>query len=175
MAPRKSPFDPWKPPKQPKRSSGFDRLPTLPTGPRMARLPRMPRPSGPRRFGTGPGGAIRSPENGAEVRSSEIFRTITRAIDVQSVVRTTYEAEDQSRELCLARIGTKDGVHYLEAFQTGGFSKSGLPAGGEWRCFRLMSLGNPSAVDGEWRLGERESEDTRCFDDVVYTSADDAG
>ena len=179
MAPRKSPFDdPWKPPKPPKRSSGTGRLPTtVPTVLRMpTRLPRPPRPGGPPSVSPRFEAATHPAEDAAAVRSSKVFRTIARAIDERSVVRATYDAEDRARVLCPARIGIKSGVHYVEAFQVGGYSKSELPAEGHWRCFRLMGLGNVATVDGEWRLGDRESVSTRCFGDVVYPpTGGDAG
>jgi hypothetical protein len=70
-------------------------------------------------------------EDPPQVQQSLAYQAIARAIDERLAVSATYQAETEPRILWPSRIGVRNGSHFVEAFQIGGYSFSGLPADGQ--------------------------------------------
>ncbi|WP_148209782.1 hypothetical protein [Azorhizobium caulinodans] len=84
---------------------------------------------------------------------SETFRLFERAIEEKKQIVCTYRG--YPREICPHAVGWSDNGEQALAFQFAGGSSTGLPFGGEWRCFELrhlqgavseMALGTPEIV-----------------------------
>ena len=63
-------------------------------------------------------------------------------------------------------LGYKVGEEMALTFQFGGNSKSGLPPGGEWRCFALADVHNARLREGPWRTGKQHGNPQVCVDIV---------
>ena len=68
------------------------------------------------------------------------------------------------REICPHVMGMKNGKTQVLSYQFGGTSRSGLPAGGEWRCMEVNRIGNPRTRDGKWHTGNRHTQPQTCID-----------
>lgn len=63
------------------------------------------------------------------------------------------------REFCPHILGHTDGVWRTLVWQFAGLSESGLPEGGDWRCFALEDLRELNIRNGPWRRGVIVSAD----------------
>jgi hypothetical protein len=79
-------------------------------------------------------------------------------------IACTYDGN--VRELCPVVLGHSKGEEKVLAFQTGGTSSRGLPAGGEWKCIFLAKVRNAEISAGVWREGTRHSQPQTCVQDV---------
>jgi hypothetical protein len=70
------------------------------------------------------------------------------------------------REFCPHALGSKQGKHHVLVYQYGGGSRSGLPPGGEWRCFEVDRLMKASARPGPWRTSTNLFNPQSCLDVV---------
>ncbi|HVY56854.1 MAG TPA: hypothetical protein VHA77_03300 [Xanthobacteraceae bacterium] len=70
------------------------------------------------------------------------------------------------REVCPVILGHSDGEEKALTFQFAGESKSGLPAGGEWRCLYLSRVGNVRLREGPWRVGTSHTRPQGCVREV---------
>lgn len=70
------------------------------------------------------------------------------------------------RALCPHILGHSKGQEVALAFQFGGESRSGLPAGGEWRCLRLDKVSGGRLRDGPWHTGTLHGQPQFCVDNV---------
>jgi hypothetical protein len=111
------------------------------------------------------------PADPEAMESSSGYQSIIRAIDKSSVLAARYRDDPDEREFVPTRVGTLKGSYAVEAFQVKGFSESGLAMVGGWRCFVLDELKYVRDVDRIAHPGDRESEQTSCFDTVVYPPA----
>ncbi len=66
------------------------------------------------------------------------------------------------REVCPHVLGHTGREEMALTFQFGGESKSGLPPGGEWRCFALADVRNASLREGPWRTGRQHGQPQVC-------------
>lgn len=66
------------------------------------------------------------------------------------------------REVCPHVLGHTGREEMVLTFQFGGESKSGLPPGGEWRCFALADVRNAHLRDGPWRTGTQHGQPQVC-------------
>ena|ERR1041385_1721982 len=70
------------------------------------------------------------------------------------------------RELCAIILGHSQGQEKALTYQFGGQSKSGLPAGGEWRCLWLSKVTDVRLRDGEWHAGSGHRQPQGCVEVV---------
>ena len=75
------------------------------------------------------------------------------------------------REFCPHAIGWKgptekkaNTTYHVIGYQFGGSSKSGLPPGGQWRCFPVDGLSDVASRAGEWHTGDNHTKPNTCID-----------
>ena len=96
--------------------------------------------------------------------TSRVYQLFARAIIDRKQVVCTYDRHQ--RELCPVILGHKDGQEKALTFQFGGYSGTGLPAGGEWRCLFLAKVGDVHLRDGEWLSGDSHKQPQGCVEIV---------
>ena len=96
--------------------------------------------------------------------TSATYRLFRQAILQEKQVTCVYQGF--RRELCPHIIGHGGGVEKVLAFQFGGESSRGLPAGGEWRCLRLAEVENARLRDGSWHEGGTHRRVQHCVDEI---------
>ena len=80
--------------------------------------------------------------------------------------QVTCRYKGRYRELCPHIIGYKGRQEKVLAYQFGGESNSGLPAGGEWRCLSLSEVHDARLRDGPWHSEVRHRTSQQCVDIV---------
>lgn len=96
---------------------------------------------------------------------SVTYQIVRDAIQTKKQVIGTYDG--YVREMCPHCVGIgKNGGEQALFFQFAGGSKSGLPSGGQWRCFELSKLENVSARDGQWFTGPVHTRPQTCVKQV---------
>lgn len=90
---------------------------------------------------------------------------LRRAIELRH--RVELSAGGQRREVCPFALGSKDGVRRVLTFQVEGGSRSGLAAGGAWRCFTLDDIAWARTIEGGWRSGPNPVAKTEASLDTV--------
>ena len=92
---------------------------------------------------------------------SDSYAVVRQAIiDKKQVV--AYEGG--RREMCPHVIGTKNGRRQALFFQFAGFTRSGLPPGGQWRCMPIDGLSEVTTREGAWHTGQQHSRPQTCVD-----------
>lgn len=66
------------------------------------------------------------------------------------------------REVCPHVLGHTGRDEMALTFQFAGESKSGLPTGGQWRCFALAEVHNARIREGAWHTGEQHGRPQVC-------------
>jgi hypothetical protein len=97
--------------------------------------------------------------------TSQEIDTIIVAIRRKLTITATYQ--NYERIMCPHVIGYKKGVMNALFFQFAGGSKSGLPAGGMWRCIHLDELTDVSAAPGEWHTAPDHTRPQTCVDNII--------
>jgi hypothetical protein len=95
---------------------------------------------------------------------SAIYRQFAEAMAAKKQILCEYGG--YPREFCAIILGHSKGEEKALTFQFGGQSKSGLPAGGEWRCLWLSKVSHVRLRDGPWHAGARHSQPQGCVEDV---------
>jgi hypothetical protein len=95
---------------------------------------------------------------------SETYELIARAMAERRQVLCLYKG--YPRALCPAILGHTKGRERTLAYQFAGESSSGLPAGGEWKCFQVVEMTNVELRDGKWYSGARHRERQTCVEVV---------
>ena len=95
---------------------------------------------------------------------SATYRLFRTAILERKQIACEYDG--CRREVCPHVLGYKDGAEKTLTFQFGGESNSGLPPGGEWRCFALADVLNARLREGPWRTGKQHGQAQACVDIV---------
>jgi hypothetical protein len=95
---------------------------------------------------------------------SETYALFEQAMRTRRQVVCVYRG--YRRELCPIILGHTQGEEKALTFQFAGASKSGLPAGGEWRCLVLAQVSEVALRDGPWFAGSRHNERQRCVEIV---------
>jgi general stress protein 26 len=96
---------------------------------------------------------------------SAIYRRVRNAVRARKQITCSYGG--CRREICPTILGYKrDAREAVLAFQFAGESTSGLPAGGEWRCFDLAEMTNLRVRGGRWHGGQRHSRSQPCIQHV---------
>jgi len=102
--------------------------------------------------------------NTAELAKDTIADQLKTAIE--NKLQVVAIAGGHLREFCPHAIGWKRGVHHVMTFQFAGTSDSGLPPGGQWRCFDVAKLSNVRLRHGEWHTGSRHTRPQTCVDQI---------
>lgn len=95
---------------------------------------------------------------------SAIYMTIRDAILQKLQVTADYRG--YNREFCPHVIGMKRGKEHVLGYQFAGGSSSGLPLGGEWRCFDVAGLSNVTTRSGAWYTGSSHTQPQSCVGDI---------
>ena len=95
---------------------------------------------------------------------SATYLLIRAAIENERQVTCTYQGHH--RELCPHILGRTNNKERLLAFQFGGSTSSGLPAGGEWKCLDLAQIRDPNMRDGRWHTGSSHQATQTCVQDI---------
>lgn len=99
----------------------------------------------------------------------DTYSQIAYAIRNKEQVIATYDGHE--RHMCPHILGLKGGKRQALFFQFAGGSKSGLPAGGAWRCITVDELSNVRTQKGEWHTGTSAGGRMTCVDSIeVETS-----
>ena len=80
--------------------------------------------------------------------------------------RMVFTYRDRRREVCPHVLGLTRGQEMLLAYQFGGETNTGLPSGGEWRCFQVAEMHSIDSQEGEWRTGTGHSQTHSCVSEV---------
>jgi hypothetical protein len=72
------------------------------------------------------------------------------------------------RELCPIILGHSQEQEKALTYQFGGQSKSGLPAGGEWRCLWLSKVSDVELRNGPWHAGFSHTQPQGCVEIVDF-------
>lgn len=95
-----------------------------------------------------------------------VFDTLREAIEKRRCV--SILAEGRQREVAPLAIGFKGAQKKVLTFQYKGDSRSGLAAGGAWRCFLLDDISSAHIIDDPWQCGSYPVAKTESsFDYVV--------
>lgn len=94
----------------------------------------------------------------------DTYALLEGAILHREQVLAIYEGE--AREFCPHALGTKGQRRHVLAYQFGGSSRSGLPSGGDWRCFEVDLLENASARPGPWHTAPNVFNPQTCLDEI---------
>lgn len=94
----------------------------------------------------------------------DTYALLEKAILDREQVVARYEGE--IREFCPHALGTKSGRRHVLAYQFGGGSRSGLPEGGEWRCFEVEGLTGARTQTGPWHSSANVFNPQSCLDEV---------
>ena len=94
----------------------------------------------------------------------DVYALLEQAILHRDQVSATYEGE--VREFCPHALGAKGGKRHVLGYQFGGASQSGLPAGGEWRCFAVDRLANLSIRPGPWHTAPNVFNPQSYLDEI---------
>ncbi len=92
----------------------------------------------------------------------DTYALLEHAILYREQVVATYEGE--VREFCPHALGKKQERRHVLAYQFGGKSRSRLPRAGEWRCFAVDRLVNPSSRPGPWHTSANVFNPQSCLD-----------
>lgn len=90
---------------------------------------------------------------------------IISAIQKKLVITANYQG--YTRIMCPHVIGYKNRRLNALFFQFAGGSKSGLPAGGQWRCIHVDELSDVAIAEGEWHTGPSHTRPQNCVDEII--------
>jgi hypothetical protein len=93
-----------------------------------------------------------------------VYDKIRNAIAHKTAIRVVFKGN--ARDVCPHVIGHKNGSEKVLAYQFAGYSSSGLPPEGEWRCMFVKDISDASDIDGTWRTGTEHSQAQTCVDEV---------
>ncbi len=96
--------------------------------------------------------------------ASTAYRLFRRAIIERQQITCMYDG--YFRELCPHVLGHTKGEEKALAYQFVGGSRSGLPAGGEWRCLFLAQVRDTRLRAGHWHTGRRHGTTQTCVENV---------
>jgi hypothetical protein len=95
---------------------------------------------------------------------SATYRLFREAILGEKQVTCLYDG--YPREVCPLIIGHTNGEERVLAFQTAGRASKALPAGGDWKCLRLLKVRDAKMRDGPWQEGAGHRSEQSCIDEV---------
>ncbi|CCD89371.1 conserved hypothetical protein [Bradyrhizobium sp. ORS 285] len=71
-----------------------------------------------------------------------------------------------ARAVCPIILGHTAGRERVLAFQFAGGASSGLPRGGQWKCFDVAEMSEVELREGRWHSGRSHSQPQYCVADV---------
>lgn len=95
---------------------------------------------------------------------SESYIRCSEAILGYQQLHFTYR--DRLREVCPHVLGFTKGREMLLGYQFAGETNTGLPVGGEWRCFQVTEMHGIEMRDGTWHSGDSHRSKSSCVDEV---------
>ena len=95
---------------------------------------------------------------------SPIYELVSRAMAERKQVLCSYGG--YARELCPIVLGHSQGEEKALVYQFAGGSKSGLPAGGQWKCLWLSKMSDVRLRDGPWHVGSSHQQPQACVEVV---------
>ncbi|RCS23471.1 hypothetical protein DUT91_14470 [Phyllobacterium salinisoli] len=96
--------------------------------------------------------------------ASSTYRLFAKAMTERKQIRCVYDGYE--RALCPVILGHSKGQEVALVFQFAGGSKSGLPRGGQWKCFHLSKASNAQLRDGPWHAGSSHRQAQACVEIV---------
>ena len=95
---------------------------------------------------------------------SPIYALFARAMAERKQIVCSYGGA--RRELCPIVLGHSKGREVALTYQFAGGSKSGLPAGGDWKCLELAKVKDVALRDGPWHAGSNHQRRQSCVEIV---------
>lgn len=92
------------------------------------------------------------------------YNKIKDAIRGKRALRVTFKGH--IRDVCPHAIGHKNGIEKALMFQFAGYSSSGLPDAGDWRCMSVEDLSDIAELGSHWHTGENHTRQQTCIDNV---------
>jgi len=89
---------------------------------------------------------------------------LEQAILHREQVVAVYAGEE--RAFCPHALGTKGQRRHVLAYQFAGGSRSGLPPGGDWRCFAVDDLERATSRPGPWYTAPNVFNPQACLDEI---------
>jgi hypothetical protein len=96
--------------------------------------------------------------------ASPTYRLIAQAMQERKQVLCLYEGF--ARALCPIMLGHKQDRERVLGFQFAGNASTGLPRGGQWKCFDLAKMAEVELRSGRWHAGTRHTQPQYCIDRV---------
>jgi hypothetical protein len=96
--------------------------------------------------------------------SSEYYETCFDAI--LGCKQLVFAYRDRRREVCPHVLGHTKGKEMLLAYQFAGETNTGLPQGGEWRCFQVAEMHSIEVRVGDWYTAGSHSQTHTCVGEV---------
>eukprot|EP01013_Petalomonas_cantuscygni_P016208 TRINITY_DN33174_c0_g1_i1.p1 TRINITY_DN33174_c0_g1~~TRINITY_DN33174_c0_g1_i1.p1 ORF type:complete len:102 (-),score=13.14 TRINITY_DN33174_c0_g1_i1:255-560(-) len=93
-----------------------------------------------------------------------IYGEIRDAVAAKRAIRVVFKGHE--RDVCPHVIGHKNGHEKVLTYQFAGYSSSGLPPGGEWRCMFVSDISSVSVISAAWHTGVGHSRPQTCVDGV---------
>lgn len=95
---------------------------------------------------------------------SRTYALFAKAMTERKQILCTYDG--YPRELCAIILGHTKGQEVALTYQFGGLSKSGLKAGGQWKCLALAKVSDARLRDGPWHAGTHHRRSQTCVETV---------
>ncbi|MGC2774381.1 MAG: hypothetical protein WA418_01960 [Bradyrhizobium sp.] len=95
---------------------------------------------------------------------SPTYQLIMQAMVARQQVLCTYGGF--VRALCPIILGHTSGRERVLAFQFAGGASSGLPPGGQWKCFDIAGMSEVELREGRWHSGRSHRQPQYCVAEV---------
>ena len=92
--------------------------------------------------------------------SSATYQLIMQAMLTRRQVLCIYGGF--ARALCPIILGHTAGRERVLAFQFAGGASSGLPPGGQWKCFDIAGMSEVELREGRWHSGRSHRQPQHC-------------
>lgn len=92
------------------------------------------------------------------------YDRIKAAVEAKRSIRVVFKG--RARDVSPHIIGRKNGQETVLAYQFSGYSSSGLPPRGEWRCIPVADITEVSDLDEPWRSADNYPGPQTCVDEV---------
>ena len=96
--------------------------------------------------------------------TSSTYRLFAQAMAERKQIVCVYDG--YPRELCAIVLGHTKRLEVALVYQFAGASKSGLPAGGQWKCLHLDKVSDVALRDGPWHAGSSHRRAQACVEIV---------
>ncbi|AUC55141.1 hypothetical protein CDO87_19090 [Sagittula sp. P11] len=93
-----------------------------------------------------------------------VYGKIREAVETKKAIRVIHKGH--KRDVCPHVIGSKNGHDKVLTYQFAGYSSSGLPPGGEWRCMFISDITSVEILGADWQTGVGHSQTQTCVDQI---------